>query len=147
MKENYIFIALLIILVIVACVHLKQPNNESFDGTHSWRYTPQDYNIVSQDYLLNPSTRNIVGPNYKENTLNNWQYNPQRTLVNYHYYKDNDDLGNFEDSNENRKTQQLDPITNSDTGKTLQSTIINVKTPDNLNITGYSGTQEHSNLI
>ena len=147
MKENYIFIALLIILVIVACVHLKQPNNESFDGTHSWGYTPPDYNIVSQDYLLNPSTRNIVGPNYKENTLNNWQYNPQRTLVNYHYYKDNDDLGNFEDSNENRKTQQLDPITNSETGKTLQSTIINVKTPDNLNITGYSGTQEHSNLI
>lgn len=147
MKENYIFIALLIILVIVACVHLKETNNESFNGTHSWGYTPPDYDNVSQDYLLNPSSRNIVGPNYKGNTLNHWQYNPDRTLVDYHYYKDNDDLGSVEESNENRRTQQLNPITNSDTGKILQTDIIDVTKPEDMNITGYSGLQEHSNLI
>ena len=140
MTENYIFIVLLIILVILACIHFKQPNNESFTNMHRWGERPPYCSHISQNYEVNPTTRNIVGPRPGKNYINNWQYNPQNTLVSYKYYKDNRDLnyladkGNMEPVGveENRSTQQLAPIIDTQLGVTTYPDVVRVNEPDSL---------------
>ena len=143
MKENYLFIVLLIVLVILACIHFKKNDNESFVDMHTWGQTPPYCAPVSQQYSINPTSRNIVGPNPGENYVNNWQYNPQNTLVDYHYYRDNNDLkylsekGNIPNVSiaDNRATQQLAPIINSELGKTTYPDVVKVDEYDYQNST------------
>ena len=138
MTENYIFIVLLVVLVILACIHFKQPHNESFIDMHTWGGRPPYDAPVSQNYEVNPTTRNIVGPRPGENYVNNWQYNPQNTLVSYKYYKDNEDLnylqakGNIEPVGveENRSTQQLAPIIDTQLGVTTYPDVVRVNQPE-----------------
>ena len=138
MKENSIFIVLLIILVILACIQFKKTDHESFMNMHNWSMKPPYSEPVTQQYQLNPTTRNIVGPNPGGNYINNWQYNPQNTLVSYKYYKDNEDLnylaskGNIQPVGveENRKTQQLAPIINTELGITTYPDVVRVNQPE-----------------
>ena len=140
MTENYIFIVLLVVLVILACINFKKINNESFMNMHGWGAQPPFHQSVSQQYQVNPSTRNIVGPNPGENYINNWQYNPQNTLVSYKYYKDNEDLNYLADKGniqpvgieQNRSTQQLAPIINTGLGITTYPDVVRVSQPDSL---------------
>lgn len=140
MKENYIFIIILIVLVILACIHFKKQESEYFSGMHSWGESPPYCQPVSQNYQVNPTTTNIVGPNPGGDYINNWQYNPQNTLVDYKYYEDNEDLrylsqkGNITPVGveENRKTQQLAPIINTQLGMTTYPDVVRVNEPEYL---------------
>lgn len=140
MKENYIFIVLLIVLVILACIHFKKPQSESFMDMHDWGRKPPYCAPVSQNYEVNPTTRNIVGPRPGENYINNWQYNPQNTLVGYQYYRDNEDLNYLADKGnispvgveENRSTQQLAPIIDTQLGVTTYPDVVRVDQPEAL---------------
>lgn len=140
MKENYLFIVILVVLVLLACIHFKKNNNESFVDMHPWGNVPPYSDPVSQQYNINPTTRNIVGPNPGKNYINNWQYNPQNTLLDYHYYRDNEDLKYLESKGnispvgvaDNRSTEQLAPVLNNQIGKTTYPDLVTVDQPNPL---------------
>jgi hypothetical protein len=124
MTENTVFIIILIIIVILACVQFRKHRNESFTDMHNWGNSDQDY------ATFNANT--IVGPDPSSNDTCNWQYNPRSTLVNYNYYNNNNDLEYYQQKNnmntssitDNRKTLQLAPISNSQNGNNLYSNCI-----------------------
>lgn len=138
MNENHIFIIILIVLVLISCISFKNDSSESFTGYHNWGYQQPGCKTVSQSNIYNPTSRNIVGPDPSKNEINNWQYNPQNTLVDYKYYKDNQDLNyalqyNNEpamNSGENRSYQQLAPIIDSQLGKTTYPEISVIPQPN-----------------
>lgn len=138
MNENHIFIIILIVLVLIACISFKKDANESFSNMHHWGSQPPRCKTISQNYSHNPTTRNIVGPDPSQDYINHWQYNPQNTLTDYHYYKDNQDLNyalQYNGENpmpigDNRQTQQLAPIIDTQLGKTTYPEISNVPQPN-----------------
>ena len=118
---NKLLILLLLLIVIVCAFNLTKKNIESFKSeSMSWGYNPsteyRDWN--------NTHCQQIVGPDPSKEIVNNWQYNPENTQVDYKYYKDNNDTKyesvkhNLNSSNtQNRIVQQLAPVTWAYIGK------------------------------
>jgi len=155
LNQNYIFAGILIILVLIGSISFKQ-NRESFSDMERWGYRPPCFDSVSQKYLKNPTTRNIVGPDPGSDLIKNWQYNPQSTLVDYKYYQDNRDLNyytcNYDNqaslpSGENRSTSQLAPLTRSSLGITTFPTEVKVCQPDYIQSTRIPNRQSSKKYI
>lgn len=84
-NKNILYVIIIIIVLVVLLIVfiiLKRKKYESFISNQSWGY---DGNL--QAPYNHPNI--INGPNSR---LSGWQYNPQNTLVDYDYYRDNDDL-------------------------------------------------------
>ena len=120
MRKFIIF--LLIILVVTCAINYNHNNLENFKSdTISWGEDPYFSPNSDWDDSL---TRKIVGPNPNEDVVNNWQYNPENTQVDYKYYQDCNDIKyesnrlNLNTStSQNRIVQQLAPITWGSVGK------------------------------
>ena len=85
----WIIVLILIILVVVA-QHGKKNMRESFETT-SWGYVPESDAPVVND----AERRYIVGPDPNCDQITGWQYNPQNTQVDYHFYRENRDLNYY----------------------------------------------------
>ena len=104
-----VFLAILFFAIVVG-----EPI-ESFIGS-PWGRDPVSATV---NFEQDVSNRYIVGPNARDNTLQRWQYDDQKTQADNYLYRENRDLTAL-DLNipmaENRKTQRLAPITWSDVG-------------------------------
>lgn len=118
---NYILIILLILCVLIASLDVKNKAIESFKTeSMEWGYNP----INSMYHWDDALTQKIVGPNPNSNIVDNWQYNPENTQVDYKYYKDNHDM-RYESTRLNLNTsptqnkiiQHLAPVTWGKIGK------------------------------
>lgn len=117
------FIIFLLIILVVACAfNYRHKSLENFKSeTISWGSDP--YLNINSDWD-ETLTRKIVGPNPNEDVVNNWQYNPENTQVDYKYYQDCNDT-KYESNRLNLNTnitqdrivQQLSPITWGSVGK------------------------------
>jgi len=119
---NKLFIVLLFIIVIVCSFNLTKKNIESFRSESiNWGYNPDGGEYTQWDENL---TRKIVGPDPSKDLVNNWQYNPENTQVDYKYYQYSNDVkyrsekDNLNTSDEqNRDVQRLAPVTWASVGK------------------------------
>lgn len=103
---------------------MKNKSNETFKNV-PWAF---EQGIEYKPYATNPYTKQkqIVGSDPHKNEITGWQYADKNTLVDYHFYKENNDLSFYENSNikntENetintmKKMDRIAPITNSDIG-------------------------------
>ena len=115
-------ILLLIILVVACAFNYNHKSVENFKSeTIGWGTDPYLSSNSDWDESL---TRKIVGPNPNKDEVNNWQYNPENTQVDYKYYQDCNDTKylsnrlNIKTSpGQNRIVQQLAPITWGSVGK------------------------------
>ena len=107
-----IVIGLIVILIVFIFVNNRVNKNkmESFNN---------DYFYLNKKY----ANKDITGPLTTDNNITGWQFNPQSTLINYDFYKTNDDLEylNKRDNlnlcvNSIKKTQKIAPISNGDVG-------------------------------
>ena len=113
-----ILLVLILLLTIFKCSQNKT-NLESFETT-SWGYQPEGYEPVNQYNKDNL----IVGPYPGCDDISGWQYNPQNTQVDYHFYNNNNDLDYFGNKknkmnipvNTLRQTNRIAPITRGEVG-------------------------------
>ncbi len=114
----WIIVLILIILVVVA-QHGKKNTKESFEST-SWGFVPESNAPVGN----NAQRRYIVGPDPNCDQITGWQYNPQNTQVDYHFFRENRDLNFYGNRKNNfnlpinvlRATNRIAPITNGEVG-------------------------------
>lgn len=126
-----ILLVLVLLLTIFKCQQ-KQPNFESFETT-SWGYQPEGYAPVDQ-YTQNNL---ISGPDPFCNNITGWQYNPQNTLVDYHFYQKNKDLDYFGNQknkmnipiNSLSQTNRIAPITRGEVGILTNPTYQTINEP------------------
>ena len=98
---NKLFILLLFVIVIVCSFNLTKKNIESFRSESiNWGYNPKGPGFTVWDENL---TRKIVGPDPSKDVVNNWQYNPENTQVDYKYYQYSNDL-NYQSNKHNLNT-------------------------------------------
>tara|TARA_B100001758_G_C18232657_1_gene516202 strand:+ start:40 stop:546 length:507 start_codon:yes stop_codon:yes gene_type:complete len=118
---NRILMLLLILLLVICSFHITNLPIENFksDGIE-WGYDP----VKSYSEFDSHLTRPIVGPDPGKEEINNWQYNPENTQVDYKYYQQNNDVlyesskdNNEIDGSQDNLTQQLAPITWGGVGK------------------------------
>lgn len=127
-----ILLVLVLLLTIFKCQQ-KNPKLESFETT-SWGYQPEGYAPVDQ-YTQNNLT---VGPSSSCNDITGWQYNPQNTQVDYHFYNKNNDLDYFGNQknemnipiNTLRNTNRIAPITRGEVGILTNPTYQTVNEPN-----------------
>lgn len=119
-----ISIIFILIVVAIALIILQNRKNEHFKNV-PWAF---EQGPEYQPYSTNPLTKQkqIVGSDPHENEITGWQYSDKNTLVDYHFYKENNDLSFYENSdikntngeeiNVMKRMDRIAPITNSDIG-------------------------------
>jgi hypothetical protein len=119
-----ICLVVLMIITIIVLIILKNNKNEKFKNV-PWAF---EQGPEYQPYSTNPCSKKqqIVGANSAKDEIYGWQYGDKNTLVDYHFYKENNDLSFYEESdikntsdeaiNSMKKMDRIAPITTSDIG-------------------------------
>ena len=96
------------ILVLVIVISVMYSKRENFVN---WAHDPEN---KYKEFEKTKKINSIVKPNPDENTVNNWQYDPQKTLVSYKYYETNKNLEQYDmPLGDNRATARLAPISSN----------------------------------
>lgn len=114
----------LIIIAIIVLIMLKNNKNENFKNV-PWAFEQgSEYQPFSTHSYS--KQRQIVGSDPAKDEISGWQYGDKNTLVDYHFYKENNDVSFYEKSdiqntnseaiNSTKKMDRIAPITTSDIG-------------------------------
>jgi hypothetical protein len=111
-----IVIGIVIFLIVILIIYIFINNRITTKNLESFK---NDYFYLNKK----PGYKDITGPSLDNNDITGWQFNPQSTLINYDFYKTNEDLEylNKRDNlnlcvNSIKKTQKIAPIGNGDVG-------------------------------